>query len=343
MMMPEISVIIPIYNAEKYLKVSIENLLKQTFDKFEIILVNDGSTDSSGEICDYFKLKYENITVVHKVNEGAGPARNKGIEIAKGKYIMFYDADDILENDMLENMYQEIEKKKTDLVICSHKDINFIKDNIDVKRENKVQKRDIYGIDNVRKNYVDLYKEGIIQAPWAKLYKIDIIRKNNIKFPSLKRCQDIVFNVKYYGYIKSLSVMDNMYYLYLTPDGQTYLNKFPKDMFNIIAYVNEYIVNSLKKWNVLDEDAKRYFSSNFIRETAMCLRLCLNPKWNMSKAEKKDYINSIVKNNYLNESLSIEQNNNINKLIKVLIRSKTYFIIDKFNKLTLLYSKLLNN
>ncbi len=115
-----ISIIIPVYNSEEYLPKCIESVLNQTYSNLEIIIINDGSTDDSGKICDDYALKDNRITVIHKENGGVSSARNKGIEKATGKYIGFIDADDYIEIDMFEKLYENIKHDDYDISICNY-------------------------------------------------------------------------------------------------------------------------------------------------------------------------------------------------------------------------------
>ena len=116
--MCEISIIVPVYNVEKYLEKCIKSILNQTFTDFELILVNDGSTDKSGVICDNYKNIDDRIIVIHKKNEGLSSARNSGLDIAKGRYIGFVDSDDYINNDMYHKLYEALIKNNSDISIC---------------------------------------------------------------------------------------------------------------------------------------------------------------------------------------------------------------------------------
>ena len=112
------SVILPIYNVEKYLNECVESILAQTFKDYEIILVDDGSKDGSGAICDAYAEQYDFIKVIHKENGGSSDARNKGIEAAKGEYIVYIDGDDyVIRFDFLESIYKKIDEENTDIVL----------------------------------------------------------------------------------------------------------------------------------------------------------------------------------------------------------------------------------
>lgn len=116
--MPKISVIVPIYNVERYLSECINSILRQTFSDFECILVNDGSTDICGEICNNYQKIDNRIQIIHQSNKGVSAARNIGINIAKGEYITFIDSDDIIHHSYLYYLYNTAKKYNTDLVQC---------------------------------------------------------------------------------------------------------------------------------------------------------------------------------------------------------------------------------
>lgn len=129
--MIKVSVIVPVYNKEEYIEECLESLIKQTLKEIEIIVINDGSTDSSALKIENYTNKYDNIIVVNQKNQGLGSARNSGIREARGEYIGFVDADDFVNEDMYENLYNQAVEKKSDLVICDYqfypKPVNFKK------------------------------------------------------------------------------------------------------------------------------------------------------------------------------------------------------------------------
>ena len=121
--MPKVSVIIPVYNVEQYVEKSIQSVLNQSMKDIEIILVNDGSTDKSGEICDRYGQKEERIIVIHKENGGLSSARNVGVKAASGDYIGFIDSDDYIESVMYETLYQMAERDSADVAVCGVYDV----------------------------------------------------------------------------------------------------------------------------------------------------------------------------------------------------------------------------
>lgn len=193
-----ISIIIPVYKVEKYLHQCINSILKQKFKEYEIILIDDGSPDSCPSICDEYAKKNERIKVVHQENSGVSNARNTGLKIAKGDFIMFLDGDDIMTEESLIKVYELIKEKNSDLFIFAYNELyseNELKhiSIIDTKEETITinNKKDYYKI-------LDLTKTVIFQV-WGKVFNRSIIINNEIFFDeSLISAEDCDFFFRYY-------------------------------------------------------------------------------------------------------------------------------------------------
>lgn len=200
--MSKISVVIPVYNSEKYLRDCLESVKKQTFEDFEVLLINDGSTDSSGKICDDYAKKDSRIKVFHKKNEGVSIARNLGVENAKSEWICFVDSDDTILEDHLENF-----NLNADL-------------NCDIVFQNFLVKNKNNNLENISSgNYT---KESFLKSfkiyplsPWSKLYKKFFILNHNVFFdPDFFYGEDSLFNIKYLCYVDQIKVISNETYIY---------------------------------------------------------------------------------------------------------------------------------
>lgn len=192
--MIEISIIVPVYNAEKYIARCISSIIEQTFRNFELILVDDGSVDQSGKICDIFASKDERIRVIHKQNGGVSSARNKGIETAEGKYIMFCDSDDYVEQNWCEGLYSLIIKPEVNLAFCGYQ-------SVDVCTRKKIASQNYSsGAKSIipRTLLWDVYMSNLLNMPWNKIYEANIIKKNNIIFDETwSYNEDLMFVLKY--------------------------------------------------------------------------------------------------------------------------------------------------
>ena len=190
--MSKVSVIIPVYNTEKYLRECLDSVVNQTLKDIEIICINDGSTDNSLSILKEYAQNDKRITVFDQQNQGAAMARNRGIETAKGDYLLIFDSDDIMFSDMCEKMYYEAVKNNTDITICHS--IQFNTETGKILPSNPVN--DKYLPDKEVFNYKDI-KEHIygfcIGWAWDKLYKRDFVESNGLRFQSLKCSNDMYF------------------------------------------------------------------------------------------------------------------------------------------------------
>lgn len=332
--MAKISIIMPIYNLEKYLSKSLDCVLSQTFKDFEVILVNDGSKDDSAKICDEYSEKDNRIKVIHKENEGSGPTRNRGIEVAIGEFMMFLDGDDLIEDNMLEKMYSTITENDLDLVICNHSTFN--KDINDKVTKKSCGNYIVRGKNECRKTYVDLLKNELVQPPWNKIYRSAIIKNNNIRFPDLRRSQDAVFNCNYFEYVNSYEVIEDSLYNYRENDINLAWMKFPKEYFDICVTLNNIHLDAVERWSVLNDEARVFFSTYFIFDTIQCIRYSFSPRWNLSQKDRRAYINNIINNKKTRTSIKLSRQMNIfNKLMQKLIENKYTSIIIFFMKLDL--------
>lgn len=165
-----ITVIVPVYNVEKYLSKCIESIINQTYSDLEIILIDDGSTDRSGEICDEYQKKDNRIKVIHKKNGGLSDARNWGLNIATGKYIAFLDSDDWIDKDLYKQLYNLINKYNSDIAICNFK--NAYSEDIELIYSDK---EEVYSnVQALEKIYSEQYLQMIVA--WNKLYRAEIIK-----------------------------------------------------------------------------------------------------------------------------------------------------------------------
>lgn len=212
----EISVIVPIYNSEKHLKKCIDSIINQTFKDIEIILIDDGSTDNSLAICRELKKDDERIIILSQMNSGPSHARNLGIKMAKGNYIIFVDSDDYIDSKMFDEMYYKMIDGKFDMVMCGY-------DIVDLNKTYHIKSKFFgeYYLDEKNVFLEQLYTSDydIISSVWNKLYKKNIIDKNNILFDcSLIRAEDFWFNFSYLKNIKKVYVLDKYFYKYVQND-----------------------------------------------------------------------------------------------------------------------------
>jgi len=203
----KVSVIIPIYNAEKYLEESLNGVLNQTLKDIEIICVDDGSTDSSLDILEHYAEKDDRILILCQEHSNAGKARNKGLEMAKGKYLSFLDADDIYEPDMLEEVYKQAENNKAELVIFRSNRYNtltrFYEDSSWTIHEENIPKIDCFSCTEVN----DLFN-SFSGFPWDKLYNREYVFESGVRFQEQLWINDRAFVEMMLALAKRISIVD---------------------------------------------------------------------------------------------------------------------------------------
>ena len=198
--MDKVTIIIPVYNVEKYLREAINSAINQTYKNLEIILIDDGSTDNSGKICDEYAKLDDRIKVIHKINGGLSDARNAGLDNATGKYIMFLDSDDFFELDAAEKMYNEIEEKDADYVIGNY---------INVTDEGEKWERPVFDLEKFKPFKLSIYdyKNSFFimnSGVWNKIFKKEFIDKLNLRFVLGLPAEDAIFTT--YCFMKAEKV-----------------------------------------------------------------------------------------------------------------------------------------
>lgn len=220
------SIIIPIYNAERTLERCLDSLLVQNCKEAEIVLVNDGSTDKSRDLCIKYAQKYTQINYINQKNSGVSVARNKGIIAARGQYILFVDSDDYVANNYFFEIDRLLKIHDADLIIFSRYDCMG-----DRVKEIKYSPFFSYNIAEIDKKLSDLICKKIINGPVTKIYKKSIIDEYQIKFPiNASIGEDRAFNIKYSLYIKSLQV-DNTPIYFCSLDNENSLSRRKKEKF----------------------------------------------------------------------------------------------------------------
>ncbi len=208
-----ISIIVPVYNAQDHLEECIKSLVEQSYENKEIILVDDGSKDFSGEICDRFAERYENIRVFHTENQGVAKARNLGIEKALGDYFVFVDSDDVLCEEFLEKTHFAMIENGVDYVSCSFS--RYENDAVGSTVDYFFEDTALLTIAEYLGRMADFQAGAFWGANWGKLFKASIIRDNNIRFePQIQFAEDFRFNLEYLKYIKSIYHIHKPLYIY---------------------------------------------------------------------------------------------------------------------------------
>ena len=292
---PSISIIVPVYNAERFLDRCLKSIYSQTFSDYEIILVNDGSKDNSLALCRAYAEKDPRITVIDKENGGAGSARNKGIEIAKGEYLAFPDVDDWFEPKMYEDLYNLAKKGDYDIVFSGANYYSQKGGELIYTHSVKCDSLAFETALDCRLNVMKFFPTStIFDVPWNKLYKREVAVKKNVRFSDHKRCQDAMFNIDFYDRAEKVASTDKCYYNYIVNDTAGVQRKFPKNYIDInIAYFS-HLITILNEWGVYSGEIKVHYDTSFVIAVYETMNMFDNPLWKMNKNEKAEYVKSIL-------------------------------------------------
>jgi len=261
-MKPKISIIVPIYNMEQYLSRCLDSLLEQELKDFEIVTINDGSTDNSLQIIQSYADKDKRITIINKDNQGVSAARNEGIEIAKGDYIGFVDPDDWIDPRMYKEMLQIAEKGQIDIVMCSY----FREFGAHSKEKTYDLPNLTFFYNNDVKNYLTRRLVGPLKREisnpelldawgtvWSKLYKAELIKRNTIHFIDLSEIgsnEDTLFNIQASYYANSFVFLNKPYYHYWRANDTSITTKYKPKLVKQFGYLYTRIENFLNEKNL---------------------------------------------------------------------------------------------
>lgn len=326
--MPKISIIVPVYKVEEYLPRCIDSILDQTFTDFELILIDDGSPDNCGAICDEYAKKDRRIVVIHKDNAGVSSARNDGLEISKGEYILFCDSDDFVSKEWCKIMYEIISQSNIDLGICgySYCDING----------NIANSKIVFNNNNLfveKKNFFSLYMNNLINMPWNKIYRKKIITESRIFFDeSIDYNEDLLFVLHYIQCCKGdFAVVNEALNYYRTGIDGSLTKKYVENFWNIKKKVFCEIKKTIDYCNIDFNKVKYDYYSKW--NWSIVMAISNNYKSGLSKKQIKKLNKEILESDeckiaFKNGGFYYES-----KFYQMILRTRNYIIVDLFNSI----------
>lgn len=322
------SIVVPIYNIEKYVRRCVDSIINQTYENIEIILVDDGSTDNSGIICDEYK-KDHRVKVIHKINQGLGEARNSGLKVATGDYIAFFDGDDFIDPNLIEICNRELINNKVDIISFDFIDYNNGKL---VKHKNKNQKKFF------NKNQVEEYllnmiynknnKKRLHESIWNKLYNLAFLKRIKFEFVSERVyiSEDYYSNLILFKHVDNIINIPNALYYYCYNEKSLSHEYNPKRLEkNIFQFHESVKISKKNKYSHIIEEklASQYFC-NLLGIFSTIL------SYKFIKTEEKCYIYEVINNNEsqsIIRKVNIKEHNFKHKLILSFLKLKYNYVI----------------
>lgn len=282
-----ISIIVAVYNAKWYLEKCVNSLINQTYRNLEIILVDDVSTDNSGEICDDFQKKDERIKVIHKENGGHADARNAGIKASKGNYIFFVDNDDYIDSDLIECLYKRAKQCNAEIVACGYIKETYYSNKIEYAKENYIADSE----EMIRRM---LQYDDVSLALWDKLYKREL-------FEDIELPKDIVYDevsslYRLFDRAKIIAHIDKAGYHYVQRAGSILHKKFNKEKLCIIDLSEKILEFVTKKYPKIICEAESFLIINLNKAIIECYKNKFKKEYKQFKNKSKEYISRTLKN-----------------------------------------------
>lgn len=302
-----ISVIIPIYNVRRFIERGLTNVLNQTYQDYEILLSDDGSTDGSYEECQKWALKDSRIRVLHQENKGAGAARNHGINEAKGEFIYFFDIDDEIRPNLLEYCVRTMNEKEVDFICFGY-------ENVETTYNSKVivdfPETHITSNSDLRDLFVDQFVMKVNGFPWNKFYRKSFLDEHNLRYEDQRIQQDEVFNLKCYRYLEKAYLSPEVLYTYFVYEKGNTRSRFIPDRFDIYKSVREHFESLKSFWNLRDSHFDDYLNKRFYTSVMQCMLFNLtHPLCSWTTQQKKDELNRIMSDPLTLQSFLYAENN----------------------------------
>lgn len=294
----KISIIIPVYDCEKYLSRCLDSILIQQYNNYEIILIDDGSKDNSGKICDDYASEDRRIKVIHKKNEGVSKARNDGLKKISGKYVCFLDSDDYLDYGYFEEISRILnENNNVNLINFGfHSDV----DNLDFKTLSSdiinYHEKMYNSSDEIRKDFVNLWDNTMLYNIWNKVYSRKIIEDNNIRFPHYNWGEDVEFNRMYLEHIDSMYNSSKCFYHYIREREGAATKNYKPEIFDIRKKEFKEFNDYFERWNIKKEDYYEFSCRRYSERVLGCIEnvYCSDMKFSERYSEIKKMVNDPV-------------------------------------------------
>ncbi len=309
---PLVSIVVPVYNAEKYIKQTIQSILDQTYSNIEIIIVDDGSTDLTRKLAEEISENNSIVKVISKINNGCPSARNEGIKASNGDFIQFVDADDSLQREMVEKMVSAYKNTNADLVVCGHNRNKYC----DYTKLIKCESGKLWKTGLLDKNsFIMLFKDIAYgrtigwEYTWDKLYRRDIIEKYHILYDeSLKKYgDDSQFSLDYINYSRNIYLMEDCLYNFRINIFSSHITSqtsgYRENLYQTQLITLRLLRDFLEKNNLFFGENKRGYEHMYVNEAIKAIYLNYRADNPHTEKEKREIILNIQKDQYLQKSL----------------------------------------
>lgn len=319
------SIVMPVFRVEKYLERMISCVKNQTYQNWELILVDDCSDDNSGKLCDQFCQEDERIQVIHLTcNQGLSNARNKGMEQATGEYILFLDSDDWVECTLLQSVEQSLQKNQAQMVIYGLVEEYENKAGVfDYKKEINCETKFLTSQKQIYREVIQLEKKTLFGYAWNKAYELAWLRKYHLQFEKITMIEDVLFNTQAIQSMTSVNLLCDMLYHYAIRDNGNLTSKYLEDYFELHVKRISLFLDLYKQWGCLNRTVKTILAGIYCRYFLSALQRNCDSRSHMSQKQKRDWIRQCFQSEVFQQLVPyLAPDNRILQLLAICIRKK---------------------
>lgn len=335
----KVSIVIPAYNCEHTLLKTVKSLTTQIMRDFELLIINDGSTDNTKQLANKLANEDDRITVITVPNGGPAKARNLGIEKAKGDYIWFVDSDDIADEEMLSQLIRSDKGKNHDVICCG-----YYMDTLNP--DGKIIATQVFyyfggGINGVStssdsefaRHLIPFIHEHLAYTVWNKLYRRQFLLDNQLRFEDYMSGEDRLFNLKLLSALKTFAVCPIALYHYMVYSDTSLSGRYVSDRFEVAVLCDEVLITLLKRLELTDEKSQEVAAYAFMKQALASITQLYTKSCPLSPRDKNKKIKEIAENKRLQESTSYRFASREQRISALILKSKKVFLIKLFAKL----------
>ena len=320
------SVIVPVYNVESYLPRCIDSLLAQNYVDLEILLIDNGSNDQSGQICENYAAQFSNITAYHIPNKGVGSARNFGLSKAKGEFICFVDADDYLVGNLFSDVESQLDSQ-LDLLVFSY--YNLIEKNLSeidrsakiLPTEGKKDKSDFIAL------FQELFLTDMMYTVWNKIYRREFLEEHQIVFESYELGEDVRFNLNVYQHVNAVLLVKSCYYVYISGRIDSAMGQYNPNRMNYQLEELGKVDQLMISWNSHDDQFIDQIKARILMSNIQNIS-----KQKMSLSKKRHYVEVLCRNQEMIALLK-KTTSPLHPLVRRLLHFRMYLTVIFLKKL----------
>ena len=334
---PQLTLLMPVYNAEEFLEQALQSLQNHNFQNWKLIIINDGSTDSSAQVCDSYAKIDPRIQVIHQENNGVAETRNRLLNQIDTPYFSFVDADDELDSTLYEVLMSHMLTMDVDLVMCGYKEQKRSHEVV-IQEIERTYQSGIFELDQMQETFMTFSNTLTLNPLWNKVYKTSIFKELGIVFPKLETGEDIVFNLNYLKGCQKIYMEEKTLYSYIRRQKESITTSYVENLYEKGLEIHEQLEQFLKQMNYDTAQNELILMENHLGGVFSAWLNLYHEDCTLKYKDKRKEIKAILNREYVQScAKEVKTSNKVLKLTQILIKVKSIILIMLcFNLITLL-------